>query len=92
MPMYWAVPSEPPSRASPDCFTPPKGAAELEMTPALKHTMPNFDLLCNAQETGEVPAVKVGGQTVFAGVAQPDGVFLRAERGDRGDGSKDFLT
>ena len=59
MPMYWVVvyssmPSEPPSRPRPDCFTPPNGAAALEMTPALKPDHAEFDLLGHAQAAVEV--------------------------------------
>ena len=34
------MPSKPPSRPNPLAFTPPKGAAALEMTPALSPTIP----------------------------------------------------
>ena len=33
--VYSSMPSAPPSRPRPDCFTPPNGAAGLEMTPTL---------------------------------------------------------
>jgi hypothetical protein len=49
-------------------LTPPKGAAALEMTPALKPTMPNFDLLGHTQQAVEIAAERVGSQPVFARV------------------------
>ena len=35
------MPSKPPSRPRPDCFTPPKGAAGSEITPLLMATIPD---------------------------------------------------
>ena len=37
---YSAMPSGPPSRPTPDCLTPPKGAAGFETRPWLRPTMP----------------------------------------------------
>ena len=37
---YSSMPSSEPSRPMPDCLTPPKGAAALEMTPALRPIIP----------------------------------------------------
>ena len=38
---YSSMPSKPPSRPNPLCFTPPNGAAGLEISPVLMPTMPN---------------------------------------------------
>ena len=37
---YSWIPSKPPSRPIPDCFTPPNGAAALEITPMLRPSIP----------------------------------------------------
>jgi len=44
---YSSMPSQPPSRPRPDSFTPPKGAAGLEITPELRPTIP----VCNPSAT-----------------------------------------
>src|SRR5439155_22961302 len=37
---YSSIPSRPPSRPKPDCFTPPKGAAGFDTIPWLSPTIP----------------------------------------------------
>lgn len=51
-----------------------------------------FDLFGHAQQLVEVAAVEVGREPVLGGVGLPDGVLFSGERGDRGDGTEDFLA
>ncbi len=90
--VYSAMPSDPPSRPSPDCLTPPNGRGRVGDDAGVEAHHAELDLLGHAQQPVEVAAVDVGGEAVFAGVGQPDGVLLGGERGDGGDGAEDFLA
>ena len=77
---YSSMPSKPPSRPKPDCFTPPNGAAGFDTMPVLTPTIPDSIPSATRSARAQVVGVDVGHQAVLGAVGQLQGLLVRAER------------
>ena len=92
---YWysrnsSIPTRPPSRPSPDCLTPPNGAAGLDTRPGVEADHADLQALADAQRAVQRPGEDVADQAPLGVVGTPHDLVLVVEGEDRRDGPEDL--
>ena len=75
---YSWMPSRPPSRPRPDCFTPPNGAAAFETTPDVEAHHAGLEPVDHPLAAGEVLGEDVADESVLGVVRDAHGLVLVA--------------
>ncbi len=89
---YSSMPYFEPSRPSPDCLTPPKGATSVVMRPVLMPTMPYSRPSATLPDAPDVAAVEVRGEAVLGAVGELDHLVVGAKANERRDRAERLLA
>ena len=85
------MPTEPPSRPSPDCLMPPNGAAGLRHEPGVEPDHAGLQRLADPQRPRQVLGEEVADQPELGVVGRGDGLVVGVEHADRRHRPEDLL-